>query len=223
MSYILSMALAALMAFTGHTLAFGAETGFEYIAVGADGNKDYAVFKLEGMISYPMAREIEEHLELIEPDRKLLFHLNSGGGSVDEGLKIIAIMRREIAAGRVVNTFVDQAEMCGSMCVPLFVQGLSRSAGTTSAFMFHGVRPFHSNIPVVSRTRDLLNIFIDAGVSETFLDNLWEIGVFDTPGEYWISAKELVEADAGVITKLLPAHRKFEPWTAPFDPQIRPR
>lgn len=222
MSYLV-MALAALIAFSANTLAFGANTGFEFVDVGVEGNKDYVVFKLEGMIAYPMAREIEEHLDQIAADQTILFHLNSGGGSVDEGLKIISLIQREKLGGRTINTFVDQAEMCGSMCVPIFVQGMTRSAGTTSAFMFHGVRPFHSNIPVVARTRELLKIFTEAGVSETFLDELWDLGVFDTPGEYWISAKDLVQQETQVVNRLLAAHRKYEPWTAPFDPQIRPR
>jgi len=223
MSY-LRTAILAFISFSIVSQVFAASrNGFEYIEAGAQGNDGYAVFKLEGMIAYPMAREIEDQLVQIPSDEKILIDLNSGGGSVDEGIKIIDIIKREINNGRNINTLVDQGAVCGSMCVPVFVQGVKRTAGSASAFMFHGARPFHSNIPNAERTKRLLNIFIDAGVSQEFLNDLGNQGVFSTPGEYWLSGRELDQAKAGIITRLLPAHRKFTPWTAPFDPQIRSR
>lgn len=109
------------------------------------------------------------------------------------------------------------------MCVPIFLQGVKRYAGEVSSFFFHGATRHLSNIPNERTTNRLLNLFRDRGVSEKWIKQLKEKGVFSTPGEYWLSGKELYQSEAQIITHPLPRHTTYEPQEAPYDPQIRPR
>lgn len=186
--------------------------------------KEFYVIALTGALAYPLAREFDELVESFKDDRPLLVHLNSGGGSYQEGLKIIATLRRLAQEGREVNTTVHNGEICGSMCVPVFLQGRKRFAGEVAAFMFHGVVAHgFTNVPNEAKTREALNLFLDAGVSKEWLDGMWGKKVFSLPGQYWMTAGELHRENSGIVTEIIPRHEVFEPWSAPIDPQIRPR
>lgn len=189
-----------------------------------DGLSRYAI-QLTGAIAYPMADEIQEIFEQKIPREKsaVILHVNSGGGSLDEGMKIIAVINEQKERHEIVTT-VRNGEICGSMCVPVYMTGTRRFAGETTGFMFHGVTRAFSNIPDQRRTREMLGVvMVTQGVSASWLQGLWDQGVFSTPGEYWVTGKELVEQNAGVVTELIGRHVKFEPFEMPIDPQIRPR
>jgi ATP-dependent protease ClpP protease subunit len=189
-----------------------------------DENKqDKVVLKIKGPIAYPLAMEVRDAFKKYKDRPTFIFDLDSNGGSTKEGEKIIAMMRKMRSEGKTILTVVDNGQNCGSMCVPVYLQGERRYAGEVSAWFFHGVTRSFSNVPIEARTRALLNIFIDAGVSEKWLDKMWERKAFSTPGEYWMSGTELHKEKSGIITHLRGRHRTYEPVELPFDPQIRPR
>lgn len=189
------------------------------------GDQLITVFKITGSIAYPMAHELKEAFEKMSPESKrVLLHLNSGGGSVQEGLEIIGLLRLKKREGYKIDSTVHNGEICGSMCVPLFVQGERRYAGEVSAFMFHGVvKHGFTNVPDEERTRSLINLFFDAGVSRDWISLMWERKAFSTPGSYWLTGQQLLNEKSNIVNFLLPAHDVEEPWHAPLDPNIRPR
>lgn len=186
--------------------------------------REFDVLQITGGIAHPIALEIKDILKARNSNRKLLIHLDSGGGSMKEGEKIIDMLQAEKEKGQIIYTTVHNGEICGSMCVPIYLQGKKRYAGEVSAFMFHGVTNIAmTNIPNRLRTEMALKVFIEAGVSERWIELMWERKAFSTPGSYWMTAKQLVEEGAGIVTDILPAHDIEEPRRAPFDPLIRPR
>jgi hypothetical protein len=55
-------------------------------------------------------------------DRRRLI-LNSPGGSIEHGRKVVATIR---ARDRAIDTLVQKADFCASMCVPFFLAGATR-------------------------------------------------------------------------------------------------
>lgn len=191
---------------------------------GVKKKRPFDVIEINGTIAYPMAKEMEDILVKRDKKNALVIHLDTNGGAITEGMNIIKLIRQEKAEGTAVHTTVHNGQVCGSICVPIFLQGKHRYAGEIAAFMFHGVtRGVMSNIPIESKTKELLNTFIDGGVSKEWIDLMWNREAFSKPGNYWMTAKQLVEEKSGMVTKLLPAHDIAEPWEAPIDPQIRSR
>lgn len=194
----------------------------EYQDTREDG-KAYVVIRITGALAYPMASELDEKIAALPPKVPLMLHLNSGGGSLREGLKMIGSLRN-FKKERQLITLVRNGEVCGSMCVPLYVQGDRRLAGEVAAFMFHGATPNgYTNIPDQKKSRDLTNMFVDAGVSTEWIESLWAKKVFSVPGEFWISGLELVEEKSKVVTELVSRHVQYEPWVAPIDPTMGPK
>src|SRR4051794_8169772 len=66
--------------------------------------------------------------------RRLVLILNSPGGSIDQGRKVVAAIR---ARDRAIDTLVQKAGVCASMCVPIFLAGAERTADPEAYFMFH--------------------------------------------------------------------------------------
>lgn len=192
----------------------------------AKGAQDQAIYVLtiKGTIASPMAQMVEAELAKATANQSLLLRLNSEGGSVTEGEKIIALLQKEKDLKRDLRSSVMNGEICASMCVFIYVQGTKRYAGEVASFMFHGATQFATtNIPDPWKTREQLHTFTKAGVSSTWLNRLWDEGAFTKPGAYWMSGKDLIDAQSGVVTDLLSRHEIDEPWSAPFDPNIRPR
>ena len=66
--------------------------------------------------------------------RRLVLILNSPGGSIEHGRKVVAAIR---ARDRAIDTLVQKAGVCASMCVPIFLAGTKRMADPEAYFMFH--------------------------------------------------------------------------------------
>lgn len=198
----------------------------KFIRDGQDGAKNpIYVIKLSGTIAYPMDEQFREALaQMTDSKKNLWVQLNSKGGSNERGSNIIKMLQAQKSQGRHVVTLVENGDTCASMCVPIFVQGNNRLAGEGSLFMFHGSTLFNfTNVPDPLQTRLMMQFFYDAGVNSKWLQSLIDGGVFSKPGSYWISGKEMSEAQALVSTQLIPRHVTDEPWRAPVDPNIRPR
>src|SRR5262245_40067709 len=74
-------------------------------------------------VGQPMAAQIKEAFERHRNQgTRVVLTLDSGGGSVAEGERVIEVLRHIKETHRLV-TAVAQGQKCGSMCVFIYVQG----------------------------------------------------------------------------------------------------
>ena len=73
-----------------------------------------------------MSERVAAALDRYKADRRrLVLILNSPGGSIEHGRKVVAEIR---ARDRAIDTLVQKAGVCASMCVPIFLAGSKRIA-----------------------------------------------------------------------------------------------
>jgi ATP-dependent protease ClpP protease subunit len=88
-----------------------------------------------GPVREPMSERVAAALDRYKADqRRLVLILNSPGGSIEHGRRVVAAIR---ARGRAIDTLVQKAGVCASMCVPIFLAGTKRMADPEALFMFH--------------------------------------------------------------------------------------
>lgn len=88
-----------------------------------------------GPVQEPMGERVAAAFDRYKADqRRLVLILNSPGGSIEHGRRIVAAIR---ARGREIDTLVQKAGVCASMCVPIFLAGTERVADPEALFMFH--------------------------------------------------------------------------------------
>lgn len=184
---------------------------------------DTVVLRVTGPIVPPMAADLDRVWSEVGADyTRVLFDLDSPGGSLPETEKIVATIAgiRDTAK---VDTLVRHGAMCASACVAIFVQGEQRLAGGASVWLFHGACYDRTNVPSLGLTHRYLDILREAGVSEDFLCHLVDRNYVTTSGKLWISGYELVHVyEANIITRLLEPWRPEPPEFGPRDPLIGP-
>ncbi len=88
-----------------------------------------------GPVQEPMSERVAAALDRYRTDqRRLVLILNSPGGSIEHGRKVVAEIH---ARDRAIETLVQKAGVCASMCVPIFLAGTKRMADPEAYFMFH--------------------------------------------------------------------------------------
>jgi ATP-dependent protease ClpP protease subunit len=88
-----------------------------------------------GPVQEPMSERVAAAIDRYKGDRRrLVLMLNSPGGSIEHGRKVVAAIR---ARDRAIDTLVQKAGVCASMCVPIFLAGTERMADPEAYFMFH--------------------------------------------------------------------------------------
>jgi ATP-dependent protease ClpP protease subunit len=93
------------------------------------------VLRWSGPVREPMSERVAAALDRYKADqRRLVLILNSPGGSIEHGRRVVAAIR---ARGRAIDTLVQKAGVCASMCVPIFLAGTKRMADPEALFMFH--------------------------------------------------------------------------------------
>ena len=98
---------------------------------------DRIVLGWSGPVQEPMSERVAAAFDRYKADRRrLVLILNSPGGSIDHGRKVVAAIR---AHDRAIDTLVQKAGVCASMCVPIFLAGTRRMADPEAYFMFHQV------------------------------------------------------------------------------------
>jgi ATP-dependent protease ClpP protease subunit len=96
---------------------------------------DRIVLGWSGPVQEPMSERVAAALDRYRADRRrIVLILNSPGGSIEHGRRVVAAIR---AQGRAIDTLVRQAGVCASMCVPIFLAGDRRMADPDALFMFH--------------------------------------------------------------------------------------
>ena len=173
-----------------------------------------------GPVQEPMSERVGAALDQFKSDqRRLVLVLNSPGGSIEHGRKVVAAIR---ARNRAMDTFVQKAGVCASMCVPIFLAGTKRVADPDAYFMFHEASLTGSARDMMKRqelgeadravvaevvktvetqaTDDLFHK--DMGIRR--VNTAWLAGLRKKiPGrDIWMSAQQLVDEGSGIVDSL---------------------
>ena len=202
---------ALVMAFAvGGLAAVSASPGF---AAGPDqgelkvGSKPGTiVLHWTGHIGAPMAQQIQDAFEQRkDQSAHVVLTLASGGGSVQEGEKVIQVLRRIKQTHRL-QTVVGHGQMCGSMCVFIYVQGAKRTAALSSTWLFHEAsKKDPTTKRTVSLDRKLWERLVDtywvpAGVSQEWIAKMKPLTIRT---DYWQTGADLVNDNSGFIHEAL--------------------
>jgi len=169
------------------------------------GSPGTVVLRWDGTIAAPMAQDIGNAIDAFKSSRRrFVLVLNSGGGSVAEGERVIALLQK-IRTTHQLDTAVERGARCGSMCVPIYLQGQSRFGARSSAWLFHEItRPstnFGKHTKVEgSYMRLIQKYWIPAGVSKTWVDRMLQLA---DGHDYWQTGENLLADGANIITRPL--------------------
>jgi ATP-dependent protease ClpP protease subunit len=182
---------------------------------------DRIVLGWSGPVQEPMSERIAATIDRYRADRRrLVLILNSPGGSIEQGRKVVAAIR---ARDRAIDTLVQKAGVCASMCVPIFLAGTERMADPEAYFMFHQAslsssgresikqKQFsESEAALFSQTVNAIETQVTddffrndigiRGVSRVWLARMRE----KIPGrDIWMSGQQLIDERSGIIDRLI--------------------
>ncbi|MFM9939324.1 MAG: ATP-dependent Clp protease proteolytic subunit [Hyphomicrobiaceae bacterium] len=101
---------------------------------------DRLVYRWRGPVDAAMVTQFDDTYHRWRHDpRRIVISLHSDGGSVDQGSRVIDLVRR-MKRTHDVDTLVEAGRYCASMCVPIYLAGSRRTAAARANFMFHEVR-----------------------------------------------------------------------------------
>ena len=182
---------------------------------------DRVLLAWSGPVEAPMRDQIAGALDQYRNDkRRLIISLNSPGGSVAHGREVTKAI---LLAGnlRQIETFVDKDAICASMCVPIYLVGATRIADPKARFMFHEAsmaipgldridridRTYREEI--TSRVKNLEHRMTD----DIFLSDLdaprvatdWRVQMRRKIAgrDIWLTGKQLMEQNSGVVDSLV--------------------
>ncbi|MBL4647124.1 MAG: ATP-dependent Clp protease proteolytic subunit [Rhizobiales bacterium] len=172
----------------------------------------------EGAIVFPLAENLLEIWKVVERQdavTTIILNLNSKGGLISHGEKVISLLSAIRQSPKTLITLVENGHTCASMCIPIYVQGERRIAFPASSWMLHGARKWHSNVPNVKETRRVFDHLRERDITPAFLDRFFANGYHKQPGELWLSGRELF-SQSNIILKLLPNWQSMQPQSVPF-------
>lgn len=173
-----------------------------------------------GPVQEPMSERLAAALDQFKFDqRRLVLILNSPGGSIEHGRKVVAAIR---ARDRAMDTFVQKAGVCASMCVPIFLAGTRRMADPDAYFMFHEASLTSSArdemkrqelgqanralVPEVVKSVETLatNDLFRKDMGIRGVNTVWLAGLRKKiPGrDIWMSAQQLIDEGSGIVDSL---------------------
>ncbi len=167
------------------------------------------VFRWTGVIDPPLAREINQEFNRIKNDyKRISIELDSPGGSVDEGGRIIGVIQKMRKTHRI-STYVGPENECLSMCVPIYMQGQLRVAATSSTWMFHepiAVDVFSGNETFIydfEQRQSTQSVFYEF-FKNSEIDPIWREVLRHQMrlGEVWKSGRELKDERTNIIMVL---------------------
>jgi ATP-dependent protease ClpP protease subunit len=171
----------------GMSLEFNKEDGTLYV-------------DLSGSIVAEMADDLRAALGKYETtlNRVILF-LDSAGGQVDQGDRIIEVLKEAKLRHRVI-TVVPHGKLCASMCIPIFLQGEDRLAARASIWLFHEAAQRQANGILRTDTAETWRLFrkyyAPAGVSMHWLKS---IAPMIKEADLWQTGGDLISAKSGII------------------------
>jgi len=162
--------------------------------------------KWYGKIDRPMARQLQDAIEDYEGRAdKIILTLSSDGGRVSEARKVISILRA-YKKTHGLDTRIMPGRICGSMCVPIFLQGQERAASEASLWLFHEISVHDRKTgktvelrPIKTR-RMFKDYFIPAGVPQKWLTALADK---IKGNDIWLTGRQLVSDKSRIITTII--------------------
>jgi ATP-dependent protease ClpP protease subunit len=190
-------------------------------ALSVNEEKDRIVLGWSGPVQEPMSERVAAALDRYKDDqRRLVLILNSPGGSIEHGRKVVAAIH---ARSRAIDTVVQKDGVCASMCVPIFLAGSARIADPDALFMFHQAS-LNSSAKQNMKRQDFTPSqeiafshtvkAIEARVTDDFfrhdigirgVNMVWLAGMRQKiPGrDVWMSGQQLVDEGSGIIDRLV--------------------
>jgi ATP-dependent protease ClpP protease subunit len=183
--------------------------------------KDRVVLGWSGPVQEPMSERVAAALDRYKTDRRrLVLILNSPGGSVEHGRKVVGAIH---ARDRAIDTFVQKAGVCASMCVPIFLAGRERMADPEAYFMFHQVslggsarentkrrvlseseKAFLSETAKTIEARATDAFFrSDIGIRGVNVAWLARMREKISGRDIWMSGQQLVDEGSGIVDRLI--------------------
>ena len=145
--------------------------------------------------------------ELGRRSRRVYFRINSGGGTVSEGERVIKVLRM-IKRKKPLTTVVGRGGTCASMCVPIYLQGTRRIGARTSIWMFHEVSRRTRRGKLILYRNESRRLFreyyAEAGVSRRWLRSMLEEM---RDADVWRTGQALIDAKTRIITHPLSNRR----------------
>jgi ATP-dependent protease ClpP protease subunit len=200
----------------------GSGNGLSQQSLSVSEDKERVVLAWSGPVQEPMSERIAAALERYRADPRLLvLLLNSPGGSIEHGRKVVAVMR---ARKRPVNTLVQKAGVCASMCVPIYLSGTQRMADPEARFMFHEASLSGSVTQRINRQqlsdddrarfKQAVKRFESNATDELFNEDIGIRGVnmawtekmrgkIAGRHDIWMSGQQLMDEGSGVVDRLV--------------------
>lgn len=200
--------VAGLLGMAGPALAFDAGS---LKVLPYDSATEAMILQWDGGVARPMGDQIQAAFEAHKRTaKKVIFRINSGGGSVAEGERVIRILR-EIRQTHKLETVVDRGNRCGSMCVFIYLQGERRVAALSSLWLFHEVShhdPVTKQITRLDRPgwERLVNTYFGpAGVSPAWTEKMKPHTI---KSDYWQTGSDLLNDKSGIFHVALSNQRE---------------
>jgi len=198
----------------------GSGNGLSQQSLSVSEDKERVVLPWSGPVQEPMSERIAAAIERYRADPRLLvLLLNSPGGSIEHGRKVVAVMR---ARKRPVNTLVQKAGVCASMCVPIYLSGTQRMADPEARFMFHEASLSGGVTQRINRQlsdddrgrfKQAVKRFESNATDELFNEDIGIRGVNIAWAEkmrgkiagrdIWMSGQQLVDEGSGIVDRLV--------------------
>jgi len=135
--------------------------------------------------------------------KRVVLFLDSAGGQVDEGDRVIAVLN-EIKQGHRLATVVPHGKLCASMCIPIFLQGDDRFAARASLWNFHEASQPLTNgeqrTDMTETWRLFRKYYGSTGVSTHWLKS---IAPLIKGADLWQTGGDLIDAKTGIIMHAL--------------------
>jgi ATP-dependent protease ClpP protease subunit len=160
-------------------------------------------------IDVPMARRFSEGFdEWRDKTDTFVIKMNSPGGSLREGRKVIAVLENMKRTHKVI-TYVGPGGDCLSMCVPIFLHGQQRIAAASSRWMFHEPRSvdFFSDKEIrepESERQGMIERFVQRYFVNSPINESWRKQLLKSwkGKDIWRSGQQLMDENSNIITHL---------------------
>ncbi len=170
---------------------------------------DAIVLYWPSTVEVPFELRLREAFDLWKGETgRFVLALNSPGGALREGNRVIELIRRMQQTHRV-DTFVGAQQECLSMCVPIFLQGNERIAAASSAWMFHEPRRVNfisgkDEGGLESEQRFFAERFFERHFVNSPMNRAWreQLQREWVGKDVWRSGQDLVAENSGIITSL---------------------
>ena len=160
-------------------------------------------------IEVPMEqRFIDGFNEWRDKTNHFVISLHSPGGALREGRKVIDVIR-QMKKTHKVDTYVGPGGACLSMCVPLFLQGQTRIASSSSKWMFHepSSRDFFTDEKISEpefERRAMVRRFVDRYFVNSPIAPKWRQNLLQVwkGKDIWANGAQLMAEKSNIITRL---------------------